>query len=327
MIAANGISVIICCYNSADRLPTTLQYIVNQQFSSFISWEVIVVDNASTDNTSKVAADIWEKMKKANVPFSVLQQPIAGKTYAIDKGVEFAKYNFFLICDDDNWLAPDFLQNAFEIMSSNSNIGVLGSRTYPIFEAEPPNWFLKYSFYFAIGKQSEKEGDITQSKGWVWGAGSMYRKDIYDQIKTLGLKKYLTCRKGNELSTGGDVELCYQYKKLGYTIWYDEHLSCGHFMPASRFHIKRFWELCFANGYASPFLDMYRSIPKRHIHILRFNIYWLYNIYLCMKTLNKNRSRVDKLEYNCILFTTKGRLKKLIELNFSYDKLLKGYAS
>lgn len=50
-----GVSIVICCYNSASRLPETLQHIAEQEVAANISWEVIVVDNASTDNTQEIA--------------------------------------------------------------------------------------------------------------------------------------------------------------------------------------------------------------------------------------------------------------------------------
>ena len=47
-----GVSIVICCHNSAKLLPRTLEHLRAQEVDSTIPWEVIVVDNASTDNTA-----------------------------------------------------------------------------------------------------------------------------------------------------------------------------------------------------------------------------------------------------------------------------------
>ena len=53
-----GISVIICCYNSAERLPKTLEHIFAQKLSNDTIMEVIVIDNASKDTTTAIAQEL-----------------------------------------------------------------------------------------------------------------------------------------------------------------------------------------------------------------------------------------------------------------------------
>jgi cellulose synthase/poly-beta-1,6-N-acetylglucosamine synthase-like glycosyltransferase len=54
-----GVSVVICCYNSSQRLPQTLGHLLAQECEVDLPWEVIVVDNASTDGTAEVARSVW----------------------------------------------------------------------------------------------------------------------------------------------------------------------------------------------------------------------------------------------------------------------------
>ena len=61
----NGISIIICCYNSASRLEKTIQHIALQKQVSF-SFEVVLVDNKSTDKTSSVAQELFSKYNIVN---------------------------------------------------------------------------------------------------------------------------------------------------------------------------------------------------------------------------------------------------------------------
>src|SRR6185437_5482655 len=54
-----GVSVVICTYNGAARLPRTLAHLAAQENTGAIAWEVLVVDNASTDDTAEVARRCW----------------------------------------------------------------------------------------------------------------------------------------------------------------------------------------------------------------------------------------------------------------------------
>ncbi len=60
-MAKPGVSIIICCYNSERRLPETLAHLFTQQVSEDIPWEIIVVNNASSDATSRIAAQAFSR--------------------------------------------------------------------------------------------------------------------------------------------------------------------------------------------------------------------------------------------------------------------------
>jgi len=136
-ISAPGISVIICCYNSASRIGITLKHIALQKARPNILWEVVVVDNNSIDDTQGVARQEWMQY---NIPvsFKIVSEPKPGLIYARQKGVTAAIYDLLLFCDDDNWLAEDYIANAFEIMATHKNVAVLGGCSEGYFETGCP---------------------------------------------------------------------------------------------------------------------------------------------------------------------------------------------
>src|SRR5688572_20942184 len=103
-----GISVIICCYNSSQRIGETLRHLARQQFPEDFRYEVLLVDNDSTDDTTAVARAIWDKEGPAGIPLRIVEELRAGQMYARDKGVKEAAYDSIVFCDDDNWLNPDY---------------------------------------------------------------------------------------------------------------------------------------------------------------------------------------------------------------------------
>ena len=82
--------MIICCYNSATRLPQTLKHLAEQQVPQDLNWEVIVVDNNSTDHTAEVAKDLWVQYGSP-VNLKVVPEWNPGLSNARKKGVYEAK--------------------------------------------------------------------------------------------------------------------------------------------------------------------------------------------------------------------------------------------
>ena len=86
------ISVVICCYNSESRIAETLQFLALQEISTDVEWEVIVVNNASVDNTAKVAADSWQKYYHGSrARFRVVDELQPGLTKARMTGIKRQK--------------------------------------------------------------------------------------------------------------------------------------------------------------------------------------------------------------------------------------------
>src|SRR5437016_2123314 len=124
MTASLGVSVVICCHNSAQRLPRTLAHLSAQKVSAEIPWEVIVVDNASSDDTAKVEASSWPKNARASL--SVLREPEPGLSHARRRGFDEAKYEIVCFIDDDNWVSTDWVETISRVMSEHPDVGACG---------------------------------------------------------------------------------------------------------------------------------------------------------------------------------------------------------
>lgn len=267
-----GVSVIICCYNSSKRLPETLKHLSLQVVPNEISWEVIIVNNASKDNTVEAANCLWRNLK-CHTPFRVVEEEKPGLANAREKGLQLAKYDFCIFCDDDNWLQRDYVRISFETMKRDNLIGVLGGRGEALCEIAPPTWFEKNKKSYAVGCQAVNEGDITKSYGVVYGAGSVINKKIYFSIINRGFKSFLIDRKGLELSTGHDYEICYSMALSGYKIYYNPKLSFKHFIPKER--LTRAYLLKLKKGVfsARPVLSLYKY-RLQNPEILKKSFLW-----------------------------------------------------
>ncbi len=285
-----GVSVVICCYNSSKRLPDTLKHLALQQFprNPGLQWEVIVVDNASTDDTADAAAREWSKYQTA-APLRVLKQPIPGTGHARDMGMAAVQYEHLLFCDDDNWLSEDYIDTAYGIMKANKSIAGLGGCGIANCEAPPPPWFEELKAAYAVGGQGpDPHGKITMERGFIYTAGGMFRKEAIDDIVNNGYEKLLTGRTAKSMGAGEDVELCYALILNGKEIYYDERLQFQHLMPAGRITWSYFKRLNHGFGITFPYLMPYKMLMLKQHSRYKRGISWLFitAIYLLAQDLS-----------------------------------------
>jgi glycosyltransferase involved in cell wall biosynthesis len=230
------ISVIICCYNSENRILRCLKYLSNQIIDNVIC-EIILVDNNCSDNTVYIAKQSWLKFGS---PFNltVVEEKRPGLSYAREKGVKNSKGDLVLFCDDDNLLSDKYLLNAYEMYKKQINFGALGGWCNELLTITPPSWFNNQKGYFAISRQGIQSGDITLQKGTLYGAGIITKRAIFNQLYASSPPILMTGRKGKLLSSGEDTEYCYLLRLMGYRLFYDENLYFEHAIPNERLNYK-----------------------------------------------------------------------------------------
>jgi len=250
-----GVSVLICCYNSAQRLPETLRHLALQQVSENTSYEIIVIDNGSDDGTAVVARQEWDRQGIPTVDFKIFNEPKPGKNHALQTGINNSAYKYILICDDDNWLDPTYIEKACHIMQSDSKIGAAGGQGIAVADEKLPDWFQRYQHGYAVGVQSNKTGDVSAKK-YLWGAGMVFRKSIYTNAY-LNLPSFLSGPKENTLTRGEDVEFCMRILLSGYKLHYDEALIFKHYMPVGRLTVEYQQRLFSGYDYERHILNLY----------------------------------------------------------------------
>jgi glycosyltransferase involved in cell wall biosynthesis len=226
-----SVSVIICCHNSQTRIESTLRAVTECRGDFPI--EVILVDNASTDSTAVVARSIWSQLGD---PFQlrIISETRPGKVYAQRTGTKEARNELIVFCDDDNWLSPDYLILAKEILS-DPKVGAASGQAEPVFEGQAPTFVYSHGSWLALGIQSLHSGDVTETVGYVWGAGMVARRADLIKIYECPNLPILSGPSGVlSIARGDDNELCWAIVVLGRRLIYDERLKIKHFMPRER---------------------------------------------------------------------------------------------
>lgn len=117
-------SVIVPLYNKVAYIERTLNSILSQSFSDF---ELVVVDDGSTDGSALLAENI---LKDYSAFCKVVRQPNAGVAVARNHGVELAIGQYVCFLDADDWWEPDFLEEMSALITQYPDAGFYGTNFY-----------------------------------------------------------------------------------------------------------------------------------------------------------------------------------------------------
>lgn len=313
------ISIIVCCYNSADRLPNTLRHLADQEFTEDRSCEVVLVDNASTDRTATVAQALWDSYGSA-VPLRVVVQPKPGLSHAREAGLAAAAGRVISFVDDDNWVCPAWNRLIVEAFGQDPGLGALGGRGIAAFEDDlEPSWFEHYQSRYAVGPQPlPPPGSRALPK--LYGAGLAVRRSALDGLKDTSFAPRMVGRSGKALTSGDDSELCYALALSGWRFAYEPALSFQHFMPQKRLSPAYLCQMLYGHGYASATEDLYLQLAAERtlaarlrgsmaVRMLKASIRWAQKSVAAMtagSAAARMRARVAKHYFG-------GRLKGLLD--------------
>jgi glycosyltransferase involved in cell wall biosynthesis len=279
-----GVSVVICTYNGAARLPQTLAHLAAQENTDAVAWEVLLVDNASTDDTVGVARRCWPA--DAPVPLRVVNEPQIGLSHARIKGFAEARYEIVSFIDDDNWVAGDWISRVSEIMSSDPTLGALNGLNYPVFEIEPPAWFERFQEIYAVFTE-ENLARLNGMPYGLFGAGLNVRKTAWVELKRANFEFNLSDVAGAKLSRGGDSELTFAIREAGWKLAFDPALRLQHFLPANRLNWTYLRRLSRESAISTVALDAYNLSSGTGIQgLLRKS--WLWHALGAAKALLKD---------------------------------------
>lgn len=288
-----GVSILICCHNSALNIRETLNHLAVQEETDNIPWEVVLIDNASTDETISVALECWSEAPPA--PLHVVQEPRLGLTFARMRGIHAATYPIVSFVDDDNWVCSDWIVRVVEIFTNHPEVGACGGPSREFIEHPPPSWFNNYKYAYAVGEQAEVTGYVPLKRGFLWGAGLSLRKSAIQNLLLNGFAFLSVDRQGKQLSGGGDNELCFALVLAGWQLWYDQNLSLQHHINISRLN----WQylLLLHKGFGASYIRLapYRQAMTRFSESLPVKYYQQWQIQalsMCKQFFSNNKISV-----------------------------------
>ncbi len=257
----DGVSVVICCFNSTKRIAATLEHLQKIKTSGIL-WEIVIVDNNSDDDTKEKALAIWSSNPVTRL--KIVSENKRGLINARITGVKSASYDIISFIDDDNWIESQWIDKVYSILKNNESLAACGGSSEAVFEISPPDWFTDFSFYYAVGKQQKESGYVSIQKGYLWGAGLTVKKKAWNYLFENGFNNLLKGRTGKSLTAGEDSEICFALILTGWKLWYEDSLKLQHYIPAARLNLPYLMKIYEGFGKAAVVLFLYISFINGH---------------------------------------------------------------
>ena len=230
-------TVAIPTYNGDSRLPDVLDRLRSQIDTESFSWEVLVVDNNSTDNTAQVVRDY-----QANWPASIALRycfaPQQGAAFARQRAVEKANGELIGFLDDDNLPENNWVSSAYTFGKQNPNVGAYGSQIHGyFFEQEQdealPDKFKEISCFLAIVERG-KRPQLYNPENRILppGAGLVIKKEAW--LTNVPNRLFLNHKGKKAGMASEDLEALIHIQQAGWEIWYNPEMVVYHKIPNGR---------------------------------------------------------------------------------------------
>ncbi len=245
-------TVAIRTYNAEKRLPDVLDCLLAQTGTEGIAWEVLVVDNNSTDQTVAVVSEYaqrWQSDSQLRCVF----EPRQGSAYARDRAMqEAASESLVGFLDDDNFPTPNWVVAAHRFGLAHPQAGAYGSNIYAKLDEEPPPEFHQIKFLLAVEERGPVAFRYTAAGTVPNGPGCVIRKQAWDEA--VPQKRRL---KGRDetwkvmIATAEDIEVMLYIQSSRWEVWHNPEMAVWHHVPPRRFERQYLLKMARSAGLAS----------------------------------------------------------------------------
>jgi len=245
------ISVIICTYNRAYLLSQCLDSLSNQTLEKHF-FEVLIINNNSTDNTQEIA----EFISKKEPNFRVILETSQGLSHARNRGWNEAQGLYVGYLDDDCKVPPEWLQIAQSCITTQAP-DMFGGPYYACYNSQKPKWF-KDEYGSHVSGSEPRE----LSFGEYLDGGNFFIKRTLIRDLT-GFKTHLGMT-GNSLGYGEETELQIRTRHTypESIIMYYPQLFVYHLVRKEKMIFKSILNQNFQSGRYSARILIENSSPK-----------------------------------------------------------------
>lgn len=237
-----NITVVLCTYNRCRELAKALNSVANSTVPPQIEWEILLVDNNSSDRTREVAEEFC-KRAPGRVRYVFERQP--GLSHARNTGIHEAKGEIVAFMDDDVIVEATWLWNLTASMLGGEWSGA-GGRVVPEWNCPRPGW-LSLDQWYTLGPLANFDfgpapRELTEPP---FGANMAFRKEMFEKYG--GFRTDLGRRPGS-LVSNEDTEFGNRLLTAGERLWYEPSAVLYHPVQKDRTEKKYFLSWWFHKG-------------------------------------------------------------------------------
>ncbi len=239
------VSVVVCTYNRAEILTECLQSLKTQTAEP-TSYEVIIVDNNSSDNTR----DICDAFTRNNLNFRYVHESRQGLSHARNRGYREARTQWICYIDDDAKAFDNYVDRILYVIR-HYDFDCFGGIFLPWYKYGKPAW---YRDRYAT-KPMEREGTGPLFNGYASGGVMVVKKSALESLGGFSTDIGMT---GEKISYGEEVHLQLRMRENGMTIGFDPELQIYHLVNHYKLTLGWFMKSAYANG-----LDDWNTFDKK----------------------------------------------------------------
>lgn len=232
MIKTQEFTVVIPTYNSEKRIGSVLEKLKLQIFNRDIHWEILVIDNKSTDNTAQVIQE-YQANWQHDYSLKYFREERQGAAFARQRGIKEANSPLIGFLDDDNIPSLNWVEAAYNFAQQHPLAGAFASLIRGEFEVKPPPNFQRIKAFLALTNRGDKPLLYNPNLKYLPpSAGLVIRKQAW--LESVPKKCILSGRVKGSMLTGEDLEVLAHIQSQGWEIWYNPKMQITHKIPASR---------------------------------------------------------------------------------------------
>lgn len=235
------ISAIICTHNRVAVLPQAIESLIAQDLPAE-TYEILVIDNASPDNTAQVVKEKFGHV--SNLKY--IYEPILGLSQARNTGWQSARGEYVCYIDDDAIAQPNWLSNIIRTFETvQPKPGVIAGKIIPMWSTPKPDWLPDRCVQYLGTLDISPTARFLQGKEWIVGANMAFVREMLAKLQ--GFCTNLG-RKGSRLLAAEEEDLFYRIKQLGYLGYYQPEVLVHHQMAPGRLNPDWFYRSFFWQG-------------------------------------------------------------------------------
>jgi glycosyltransferase involved in cell wall biosynthesis len=228
---------------------------LRRQTLSIEDWELLIIDNGSTDPISNALDLSWHPAARH------VFEPTLGLTPARIRGIHESRASTIVFVDDDNVLHPDYLIHVVELTMQQPALGAFGAgELTPEFEERPSKTIVPWLGFLALRtvEDDQLSSNFREKHCLPWGAGLSVSRDVANQyiglVNSLGITSVLD-RRGDQLFAGGDDLFSLAAVRAEKQFGIFPRLKVLHLISAGRLSEQYLIRLGRAHAYSHAILD------------------------------------------------------------------------
>lgn len=261
------VTLLIATYNREALLDETLGSIRALRVNAGRQWEVLIVDNNSTDGTRAL---VERHARDFPVPIRYLFEPHQGRSSALNAGIAASSASVIAMTDDDVRVEEGWLSAACDALDDPS-VAYVGGPVVPIWESAPPAWLdlTRGDLWGTIAIQDHGQRPFVydEARKVPLGANLAARRDLFSQIG--GFRADLGRANGRVVMGQEVPELLMRARSAGRRGVYLPSMRVHHHIPSRRLTRAYFRKWWFGKGVSRSALERLQPVTELGVDLRR----------------------------------------------------------